>query len=46
MLRVSPEEIQNINIREVVRDPDLQWFVNRTLSSTESIEGEVGGSSI
>ena len=41
MLRISPEMAKNLSIQEVVKDPDLQWFVTRTLSSQEPIEGEV-----
>jgi len=41
MLGVSPEMTPNLGIQEVVKDPDLQWFVTRTLSSQEPIEGEV-----
>ena len=41
MLGVSPQAVQKVNIQEVVKDLDLRWFVTRTLSSKESIEGEV-----
>jgi len=42
MLGVNPAAVQNLTIREVVRNPELRWFVNRLLSSREPIEEEVG----
>ncbi len=41
LLGVSPESTLNQNIIEVVEDPALRWFINRTLSAKDPIEGEV-----
>lgn len=41
LLGVDPESTLNQNIQEVVKDPALRWFINRTLSARDPIEGEV-----
>jgi two-component system phosphate regulon sensor histidine kinase PhoR len=41
LLGVNPEEVKNLAIQEVVKDPDLRWFVNRLVSHAEQVEGEV-----
>jgi len=41
MLSIDPATTQNLPVQEVVQDPGLKWFINRTLSSPEPIEGEV-----
>ena len=41
MLGIDPAMTQNLPVQEVVQDPDLKWFINRTVSSPEPIEGEV-----
>ncbi len=41
LLGVSPESTLSQNIIEVVEDPALRWFINRTLSAKDPIEGEV-----
>lgn len=41
MLRLSPEARPNLSLQEVVSNPELQWFVTRTLSTSEPIEGEI-----
>jgi two-component system phosphate regulon sensor histidine kinase PhoR len=41
MLSIDPATTQNFPVQEVVQDPGLKWFINRTLSSPEPIEGEV-----
>ncbi len=41
MLGISPQAVQDLNLYEVVKDPELKWFITRTLSATEPIEGEV-----
>lgn len=41
MLGVSVGAVQGMTMQEVVKDPELQWFLTRTLSSDKSIEGEV-----
>ncbi len=40
MLGVSAEAVQSMSIQEVVKDPELQWFLTRNFSK-KSIEGEV-----
>ncbi|MCL6622593.1 MAG: PAS domain-containing protein [Syntrophobacterales bacterium] len=40
LLNLAPEMVGR-NITEVVRNPDLQWFVTRALAATEPVEGEV-----
>ena len=41
MLGVDPAAVQNQKIQEVIQDPGLQWFLTRTLSAPEPVEGEV-----
>ncbi len=41
MLGLSPEARPNLSLPEVVSNPELQWFVTRTLSTSEPIEGEI-----
>ena len=41
MLGTDPGEAQGRTIQEVVRNPDLQDFVARTISSSLAIEGEI-----
>jgi two-component system, OmpR family, phosphate regulon sensor histidine kinase PhoR len=41
MLRLDPVAAQNLPIQEVIQDSALKWFINRTLSNPEPIEGEV-----
>ena len=41
MLRLDPATAQNLPVQEVVQDTGLKWFINRTLSNPEPIEGEV-----
>jgi two-component system phosphate regulon sensor histidine kinase PhoR len=41
LLGVDPEAARHRNIQEVMADPQLRWFVNRTLTAREPIEGEV-----
>jgi two-component system phosphate regulon sensor histidine kinase PhoR len=41
LLGVTPEAVENLNVQDVVKNPDLQWFVSRSLSAKELIEGEV-----
>ena len=40
MLGVSAEAVQGMSIQEVVKDPELHWFLTRNFSE-KSIEGEV-----
>jgi two-component system phosphate regulon sensor histidine kinase PhoR len=42
LLGVGPEDASNLSLQEVVKDPELQWFVHRTRSSDDPVEGEVG----
>jgi two-component system phosphate regulon sensor histidine kinase PhoR len=41
LLGVDPEAALRQSIQEVVEDSQLRWFVNRTLSAHDPIEGEV-----
>ncbi|MDI6854068.1 MAG: ATP-binding protein [Deltaproteobacteria bacterium] len=41
LLGVSPQAAANLSLREVVKDRELLWFVQRTRSSGEPVEGEV-----
>ena len=41
MLRLVPATAHNQPIQEVIQDSGLKWFINRTLSNPEPIEGEV-----
>jgi two-component system, OmpR family, phosphate regulon sensor histidine kinase PhoR len=41
MLGLDPAAVQNLPVSEVIQDPGLKWFINRTLSNPEPIEGEV-----
>jgi two-component system phosphate regulon sensor histidine kinase PhoR len=41
MLEVNPTAVQNLSFQEVVKNPELRWFVNRLLSALEPIDGEV-----
>jgi two-component system phosphate regulon sensor histidine kinase PhoR len=41
MLHLVPATAQNLPIQEVIQDSGLKWFINRTLSNPEPIEGEV-----
>jgi two-component system, OmpR family, phosphate regulon sensor histidine kinase PhoR len=41
MLEVNPTAVKNLNFQEVVRNPELRWFVNRLRSAREPISGEV-----
>ena len=41
MLHLDPAAAQNLPIQEVVQDSALKWFINRTLSHPEPIQGEV-----
>ena len=41
MLRLDPAMAQNLPVQEVIQDTGLKWFINRTLSNPEPIEGEV-----
>ncbi len=41
MLRLDPAAAQSLPAAEVIQDPGLKWFINRTLSAAEPVEGEV-----
>ena len=41
MLEVNPTAVQHLSFQEVVRNPELRWFVNRLRSAREPIDGEV-----
>ena len=41
MLRLDPAMAQNLPVQEAIQDTGLKWFINRTLSNPEPIEGEV-----
>ncbi len=41
MLGVSPETAKGQSIHDLVEDPELKWFITRTLSQPEPIEEEV-----
>lgn len=40
LLGLAPEMVGR-NITEIVRNPELQWFITRALAATEPVEGEV-----
>jgi two-component system phosphate regulon sensor histidine kinase PhoR len=41
MLGLDPDMAQNLPVSEIIQDPGLKWFINRTLSNQEPVEGEV-----
>jgi two-component system phosphate regulon sensor histidine kinase PhoR len=41
LLGIEQAEVEQRSISEVVRNPDLQWFVTRVLATVEPIDGEV-----
>lgn len=41
LLRISPEKVLNHTVQEVIRNPDIQAFVRKTLSHTEAQEAEI-----
>ncbi|MFZ5451546.1 MAG: ATP-binding protein [Thermodesulfobacteriota bacterium] len=41
LLGVSQEGALHQTVQEIVKDPELRWFINRTLSAQDPIEGEV-----
>jgi two-component system, OmpR family, phosphate regulon sensor histidine kinase PhoR len=41
MLRLDPAMTQNLPVQEAIQDSGLKWFITRTLSNPEPIEGEV-----
>ena len=41
MLGLDPATAQNLPVQEVIQDPGLKWFINRTLSNPEPVAGEV-----
>lgn len=41
LLGIDAGQAENRSIQEVVRDPEFQWFVTRTLSAQEPLDGEV-----
>jgi two-component system phosphate regulon sensor histidine kinase PhoR len=41
LLGIEQTVVEQRSITEVVRNPDLQWFVTRTLATVEPIEGEI-----
>ena len=41
LLGVTPEEALGQTIQGIVQDPELRWFINRTLSAQDPIEREV-----
>ncbi len=41
MLGVDPATVEGCSIPEVVRNPDLQWFVTRAQAAAQPIEGEI-----
>ena len=41
MLHLDPATTQNLPVQEAIQDSGLKWFINRTLSNPEPIEGEV-----
>jgi two-component system phosphate regulon sensor histidine kinase PhoR len=41
LLGVDPEAALSKNITEIIQASDLRWFINRTLSARDPIEGEV-----
>jgi two-component system phosphate regulon sensor histidine kinase PhoR len=41
MLHLEADAARNRPVQEVVADPGLKWFVNRTLANPEPVEGEM-----
>ena len=41
LLGLDPEFVIQRRITEVVENPDLQWFITRSLAASEPIEGEI-----
>jgi len=41
MLHLDPATAHNLPVQEVTQDSGLKWFINRTLSNPEPVEGEV-----
>jgi two-component system phosphate regulon sensor histidine kinase PhoR len=41
MLGLDPAMAQNLPVSEIIQDPGIKWFINRTLSNPEPVEGEV-----
>jgi two-component system phosphate regulon sensor histidine kinase PhoR len=41
LLGLDPAFVIQRNINEVVENPDLQWFITRSLAASEPIEGEI-----
>jgi two-component system, OmpR family, phosphate regulon sensor histidine kinase PhoR len=41
LLGMDPAFVIQRSINEVVENPDLQWFVTRSLAASETIEGEI-----
>ena len=41
LLELDPAFVIQRNINEVVENPDLQWFITRSLAASEPIEGEI-----
>jgi len=41
LLGMDPAFVLQRNINEVVENPDLQWFITRSLAASETIEGEI-----
>jgi two-component system phosphate regulon sensor histidine kinase PhoR len=41
MLHLDPAMTQNLPVQEAIQDAGLKWFITRTLSTPEPIEGEV-----
>jgi two-component system, OmpR family, phosphate regulon sensor histidine kinase PhoR len=41
MLHLDPATAHNLPVQDVIQDSGLKWFINRTLSNPQPIEGEV-----
>jgi len=41
LLGLDPQAAQNLPVQEVVQEPELKWFINRTLSNPDAVEEEV-----
>ncbi len=41
MLHLDPATVDNLPVQEAIQDSGLKWFINRTLSTPQPIEGEV-----
>jgi len=41
LLGLDPAFVIQRNINEVVENPDIQWFITRSLAASEPIEGEI-----